>query len=438
VLNAVFIVLIVASILTAIATGTMQQVTAASIESAKVAVTIALGLIGVMALWLGLMRVVRDAGGLAALSRALGPLLNRLFPDVPADHPAMGAMLLNISANMLGLGNAATPFGLKAMRELATLNDRPGVATNSMALFLAINTSGVAVLPLGVIALRAQMDAVNAAGIIMPSILATLCSTVVGVFVCKTLQSRAAFRADREVPDAPAESTAPLLDVSGLSQAEDVAEISTETSGPRRLALWAFVLAFPLGFALHASNSDATAFENLREFLNWWLIPFLIGTIVMYGFSRKVKVYESLIQGAKEGFQIAVMIIPFLVAILVAVGMFRASGALDFLIAALQPMTSAAGIPAESLPMALVRPLSGQGAFAVMSETLTTYGPDSFVGWVVSTINGSTETTFYVLAIYFGSIQIRATRHTILACLAADLTGFVAAVAWCRVFFTPV
>jgi spore maturation protein SpmB len=158
----------------------------------------------------------------------------------------------------------------------------------------------------------------------------------------------------------------------------------------------------------------------------------------MYGFSRRVKVYESLVQGAKEGFQIAVMIIPFLVAILVAVGMFRASGALGFLIEQIQPLTSALGIPAESLPMALVRPLSGQGAFAVMSETLTQYGPDSFIGWVVSVINGSTETTFYVLAIYFGSIQVRVTRHTVIACLAADLTGFVTAVAWCRVFFTPV
>ena len=173
----------------------------------------------------------------------------------------------------------------------------------------------------------------------------------------------------------------------------------------------------------------------MQEFLNWWLMPFLIGTIVMYGFSRHVKVYESLIQGAKEGFQIAVMIIPFLVAILVAVGMFRASGALQFLIDAVAPITSLAGIPAESLPMALVRPLSGQGAYAVLTETLIAHGPDSFIGWVVSVINGSTETTFYVLAIYFGSIQIRVTRHTVLACLAADLTGFLAAVAWCRVFY---
>ena len=201
-LNAVFIGLVVGAILTGIFTGTMQEVTNASIDSAKTAVTIALGLIGVMALWLGLMRVVRDAGGLAALSRLLGPLLHRLFPDVPTDHPAMGAMLMNIASNMLGLGNAATPFGLKAMRELERLNERRGVATDSMALFLTINTSGVAVLPLGVIALRAQMDSVNAAGIIMPSILATLCSTVTGVLVCKALQKLRAFRADRETGDA--------------------------------------------------------------------------------------------------------------------------------------------------------------------------------------------------------------------------------------------
>lgn len=440
-LNAVFIGLVVGAILTGIFTGTMQEVTNASIDSAKTAVTIAIGLIGVMALWLGLMRVVRDAGGLAALSRLLGPLLHRLFPDVPTDHPAMGAMLMNIASNMLGLGNAATPFGLKAMRELDRLNERRGVATDSMALFLTINTSGVAVLPLGVIALRAQMDSVNAAGIIMPSILATLCSTVTGVLVCKALQRLRAFRAERETEDAAplGEVVQPLLDVSGLAQAEETASISTETSRPRQVLLWLFLLAFPLGFAFHVRGQlgGAGSLEHLREFFNSWLMPFLIGTIVMYGFSRRVKVYESLVQGAKEGFQIAIMIIPFLVAILVAVGMFRASGALGFLIEQIQPLTSALGIPAESLPMALVRPLSGQGAFAVMSETLTQYGPDSFIGWVVSVINGSTETTFYVLAIYFGSIQVRATRHTVIACLAADLTGFVTAVAWCRVFFTP-
>ena len=435
-LNAVFIVLIVGAVLTGIFGGSMQAVTNASIESAKTAVTIAIGLIGMMALWLGLMRVVRDAGGLAALSRLLGPLLHRLFPDVPADHPAMGAMLLNIASNMLGLGNAATPFGLKAMRELDTLNERKGVATNSMSLFLAINTSGVAVLPLGVIALRAERDSLNAAGIILPSILATLCSTIVGVAVAKLLQNRASFRAERFTAEQPSgEPAVPLIDLGALEQAEGVAAIATRTSLIRSLLLWLFLLAFPVGFLIQGRASGLGAFDQMQEFLNWWLMPFLIGTIVMYGFSRHVKVYESLIQGAKEGFQIAVMIIPFLVAILVAVGMFRASGALQFLIDAVAPITSLAGIPAESLPMALVRPLSGQGAYAVLTETLIAHGPDSFIGWVVSVINGSTETTFYVLAIYFGSIQIRVTRHTVLACLAADLTGFLAAVAWCRVFY---
>ena len=216
-LNAVFIVLIVGAVLTGIFGGSMQAVTNASIESAKTAVTIAIGLIGMMALWLGLMRVVRDAGGLAALSRLLGPLLHRLFPDVPADHPAMGAMLLNIASNMLGLGNAATPFGLKAMRELDTLNERKGVATNSMSLFLAINTSGVAVLPLGVIALRAERDSLNAAGIILPSILATLCSTIVGVAVAKLLQNRASFRAERFTAEQPSgEPAVPLIDLGAL------------------------------------------------------------------------------------------------------------------------------------------------------------------------------------------------------------------------------
>ncbi len=431
-LNAVFIALIIGAILTGIFNGTMQEVTHASIESAKTAVTIALGLIGMMALWLGLMRVVRDAGGLAALSRLLGPLLHRLFPDVPPDHPAMGAMLLNMASNMLGLGNAATPFGLKAMRELERLNQQRGVATNSMVLFLAINTSGVAVLPLGVIALRAQMGAVNAAGIILPSILATLCSTIVGVLVAKAMQNRAAFRAERYAAESSADEPVaqPLFDVAALSQAEDVAVISTETSPLRRALLWLFLAAFPVGFALYVAGQpdEVSGFEHMREFLNWWLMPFLIGTIVMYGFSRRVKVYESLIQGAKEGFQISVMIIPFLVAILVAVGMFRASGGIDLLVASVGPLTQAIGMPPEALPMAILRPLSGQAAFGVMAEVMSTHGPDSLIGYMVSTFQGSTETTFYVLALYFGAIGVKTTRHALPACLLADVAGILAAV----------
>jgi len=442
VLNGIFIFLIVASVVAAAFNGSMQAVMQASLESAKAAVTLAIGLIGVMALWLGLMRVVRDVGGLAAIGRALGPLMRRLFPDVPAEHPAMAAMIMNIGANMLGLGNAATPFGLKAMRELQTLNPNKDVATDSMALFLAINTSGVAVLPLGVIAVRAELGSLDAGGILIPSILATLCSTIVGVSVARLLHRRSTYRVERYLPDSGEAEGAEASEargegIRGMDEAEEVASVGGQTS-PLRLVLMGLVMLLILvGFGkMIADGAGSVALpDQLRGFASYWLLPLLMTVIVMIGFSGRINVYQSVVEGAKEGFQIAVMIIPFLVAILVCIGMFRASGALELLISWVQPATSLVGIPAEVLPMALVRPLSGSGALGVMIETMTTYGPDSFIGYIVSVVNGSTETTFYVLAVYFGSIQVRVTRHTLPACLAADLTGFLAAVGWCWVFF---
>jgi spore maturation protein SpmA len=442
VLNGIFIFLIVASVVAAAFNGSMQAVMQASLDQAKAAVTLAIGLIGVMALWLGMMRVVRDVGGLAAIGRALGPVMRRLFPDVPAEHPAMAAMIMNIGANMLGLGNAATPFGLKAMRELQTLNPNKDVATDSMALFLAINTSGVAVLPLGVIAVRSELGSLDAGGILIPSILATLCSTIVGVSVARLLHRRPGYRLEKYLPEAAEavqeEPSEPGdEDIRGMDQAEQIASVRGETS-PLRLALMGLVLLLILaGFAKMIADAGGTVPlpDHLRGFASYWLLPILMTVIVMIGFGNRLNVYQSVVEGAKEGFQIAVMIIPFLVAILVCIGMFRASGALDLLISGVQPATSLVGIPAEVLPMALVRPLSGSGALGVMIETMTTYGPDSFIGYIVSVVNGSTETTFYVLAVYFGSVQVRVTRHTLPACLAADLTGFLAAVGWCWVFF---
>jgi spore maturation protein SpmA len=442
VLNGIFIFLIVASVVAAAFNGSMQAVMQASLDQAKAAVTLAIGLIGVMALWLGLMRVVRDVGGLAAIGRALGPVMRRLFPDVPAEHPAMAAMIMNIGANMLGLGNAATPFGLKAMRELQTLNPNKDVATDSMALFLAINTSGVAVLPLGVIAVRAELGSLDAAGILVPSILATFCSTIVGVSVARLLQRRAGYRVERYLPGVAEgvqeETSEPTgEEIRGIGQAEEIASVRGQTSLLRLLLLGVVLVAILYGFGDMIRDAEGTVpfSDHMRQFGSYWLLPLLMTVIVMIGFSGRINVYQSVVEGAKEGFQIAVMIIPFLVAILVCIGMFRASGALDLLISGVQPATSLVGIPAEVLPMALVRPLSGSGALGVMIETITTYGPDSFIGYIVSVINGSTETTFYVLAVYFGSVQVRVTRHTLPACLAADLTGFLAAVGWCWVFF---
>jgi len=439
VLNGIFIALIVGSVVTAAFSGRMAEVNEAWIDSARFSVETAIGLIGVMALWLGLMRVLRDAGLLGAIAHALAPLMRRLFPDVPPDHPAMGAMIMNMSANMLGLGNAATPFGLKAMQELDRLNPRKGVATDAMALFLAINTSGVAVFPLGVIAIRAALGSENAGGILLPSILATFCSTVVAVLVARTLARRPAYAAERyaeaETEAEPEETLA--AGILGLDEAEETVAQRPPASRQRVVAmlLVAAMIAVGLAQQVAGASADGRLEEAGRELLQSWLLPLLMTAIVLFGFSHRLKVYESFIQGAREGFQIAVMIIPFLVAILVAVGMFRASGALDAIIAAVTPAMSLIGFPAEALPMALVRPLSGSGAMGVMMETMKAYGPDSFVGFLVSVMNGSTETTFYVLALYFGSVRVRAARHTVVACLAADATGILAALLWCRIFF---
>ena len=438
-LNGIFIALIVGSVVTAAFSGRMAEVNEAWIDSARFSVETAIGLIGVMALWLGLMRVLRDAGLLGAIARALAPLMRRLFPGVPPDHPAMGAMIMNMSANMLGLGNAATPFGLKAMQELDRLNPRKGVATDAMALFLAINTSGVAVFPLGVIAIRAALGSENAGGILLPSILATFCSTVVAVLVAKALARRPAYAIERyaeaEAQAEPEETLA--AGIRGLDEAEETVAQRPPVSRRRVVAmlLVAAVIAVGLAQQIAGASADGRLEETGRELLQSWLLPLLMTAIVLFGFSHRLKVYESFIQGAREGFQIAVMIIPFLVAILVAVGMFRASGALDAIIAAVAPAMSLIGFPAEALPMALVRPLSGSGAMGVMMETMKAHGPDSFVGFLVSVMNGSTETTFYVLALYFGSVRVRAARHTVVACLAADATGVLAALLWCRIFF---
>ena len=440
-LNAIFIAFIAGAVLVAAFTGTMPETNQAALDAAKSAVmVIAFGLIGPMALWLGFMRVLREAGFMTSIARALAPVMRRLFPDVPPEHPAMGAMILNLAANVLGLGNAATPFGLKAMRELETLNPRPGVATNSMALFLAINTSGVAVLPLGVIAIRASLGSTNAAGIVVPTLLATACSTLAAVLTAKLLQGRALFSAERaavETPDGAAPVTAAAAAIKGIEEAEQIASVRIQSEPVRRLLFAGFLvlLAVALVRQLASGAPETSGLEGVKQALNTWLLPTLMASIVLFGAARRIKVYDAFIAGAREGFEIAIMIIPFLVAILVGVAMFRHSGALGVLTTAVSPVTSSLGFPAEALPMALIRPLSGSGAMAVMTETMTTYGPDSFVGYLVSVLNGSTETTFYVLALYFGSVGVRAARHTVLACLAADFTGIAAALVFSRIFF---
>lgn len=436
-LNWIFLLLIVAATLTGALAGTMGEVSKASIDAAKTSVDLAISLIGQMALWLGIMQVLQDAGLMRSIARGLAPIMRRLFPDVPEDHPAMGAMIMNIAANMMGLANAATPFGIKAMIELNKLNRRPGVATNSMALFLTINTSGVAVLPTGVIAVRAAMGADNATGIFLPSILATMCSTIVGIIVAKSLERLGLFAVARAAVGAPEPEPDSAPDTSGLEAAEAVASTTSPLSLPRfAFALMVgVVLVIGLGQSIQARPADQGAMDLIKAVSSDWILPMLLVSILLVGFSKQVRVYESVVKGAKQGFQVGVMIIPFLVAILVAIGMFRASGAMDHIVRLIGPMTSAIGLPAEALPMALIRPLSGSGALGVLMETMKAYGPDSFVGFLVSVMSGSTETTFYVLAVYYGSVGVRAARHTVVSCLAADMTGILAATVWARVFF---
>lgn len=425
-MNAIWLALVVASVVAAAFTGKMEPVSAASVDAAKSAVTLALGLIGVMAFWLGLMRVVQEGGLLHALARALRPVMTRLFPDVPADHPAMSAMILNIATNMLGLGNAATPFGIKAMIELDSLNPVRGVATNAMVLFLAINTSNVALAPLGVIALRASLGSANPAGIWLPTLIATSCSTAVAILAAKLLQ--------RVVPPITAYAAATTPPSAVAPEMPATAELGTErpTSPLGCTLAVAAVAAIAVGFALWLRaglSGGATTGSLLRTAGAHWLLPTLIATMLLYGFAKRVPVYDTMIAGAKEGFQVAVRIIPFLVAIVVAAAMFRASGLLDLLVGSVSPFTEQLGFPAAALPMAILRPLSGSGAYAVMAEIMQADGPDSYVGYLVSTLQGSTETTFYVLAVYFGAVGISRIRHAVATGLLADVAGYAGAVA---------
>jgi spore maturation protein SpmA/spore maturation protein SpmB len=394
----------------------MEGLSKAVVESAAGSVELALGLIGVMTLFLGLMKVAEAGGLLSVLARLIRPLMVRLFPGVPANHPAMGAMILNMSANAMGLGNAATPFGIRAMQELDKLNSRPGTATDSMALFLAINTSSVTLLPTGVIALRAAAGSTDPAGILPTTLFATLCSTVAAILAAKAYGRF--FRRGRPGEGEKAERPG------GLPVENETAlpEASTEA-----YPVWVSLLAVCTLFALIPLT------VVYGRAISPWIIPGLMACFLGFGVIRRVRVYEVFVGGAKEGFQVAIKIIPYLVAILVAVGMFRASGAMEAMVAWLGPWTGRAGLPAEALPMALMRPLSGSGAYGIMASIINdpAVGPDSYTGYLVSTLQGSTETTFYVLAVYFGAIQVRRVRHALAAALTADVAGVIAAVAVC-------
>ena len=417
--------------------GRMAEVGTAVMTGASSAITLVIGLVGAMVFFLGLVRVAFDAGLRDSLGRALAPLARRLFPAVPSDHPAMGAMVMNMSSNMMGLGNAATPFGLKAMSELARLNSLPGVATNAMVLFLAINTSAITIFPpFGTIAVRQAAGSADPWAIWLPTLIATTCSTVVAVTAYFLLGRLAVFRPRAMANPPPVPEAVPEPEIEAQAAEPENSE-AQGSSWPRRLVVGGFVLTVAVGLGLEMARliPELGAAGTFKEIVRGWLLPLLIGGLLLMGVASRVRAYDSMIAGAREGLDVAVRIVPYLVAILVAVAMFRASGALDLVIGALDPYTSALGVPAEVLPMALLRPLSGSGAFGVMSEIITTYGPDSFIGLLTCTLMGSTETTFYVLALYLGAAGIVDGRHALAACLLGDLGGFIGATAACHWFF---
>ncbi|MCL4179156.1 MAG: spore maturation protein [Verrucomicrobia bacterium] len=425
-----------------------------AIEGAKNAVTLALGLIGIMALWLGVMRLAELAGLVRVIARGLRPVLRRLFPDVPEEHPAMGSMVLNIAANMLGLTNAATPLGLRAMRDLETLNRVPGTATNAMCTFLAINTSSVQLIPMTAVAVLAASGSTQPSAIIGTAFLATLCSTAVGLSAVKLLERLPAFRlpAPTHLSSSSATGNPPSPPLPSSSENEDAPAPAVDAAGlePRALSVWswtalaALLLAFAgfwlvgtfpqlLGSPLAPEGGPPLA--RAVNTLSLLAIPFLLSFILLYAALRGVQVYEQFVEGAREGFQVAIRIIPYLVAMLVAIGVFRGGGGLDLLAKLFGPMLGAIGFPTELLPMALIRPLTGTGTLAIFSDLVATHGPDSLIARTAGTVFGSTETTFYVVALYFGSVAVRRTRHAIPAGLIADATGVIAAVVICRWVF---
>jgi len=396
----------------------MKRVTNDSINIAGTAVQIALGLIGIMAMWLGVMKVAEQAGLIKIIANWLTPITKRLFPEVPPDHPAVGAMVMNISANMLGLGNAATPFGLKAMEELDTLNPNKGTATNSMVTFLAINTAGMTIIPATAIAVRAAAGSADPTIIIATSLFGSTCATITGITVAKLFEK---FPIEKNGFGSWFKSNLKFL----------ITVVSL---------ISVLILTFATGFSSVIASAfnflPPTFFKDLIQIISTIAIPFFIFVFIGYGAIKKVKVYEQFVEGAKEGFNIAVRIIPYLVAMLVAIAIFRAGGAMDnWLIPVLRIVTDPIGMPAEALPMALMRPLSGSGSLGVMADIIAVHGPDSFIGILVSTFFGSSETTFYVLAVYFGAVNIKNTRHALAAGLLADIAGVLGALFIVKMLF---
>ena len=369
--------------------------------SSKTAFEISLGLTGVLSLWLGIMKIGEKGGIIDVFARLLSPIFTKLFPDIPKGHPVTGSIFMNISANMLGLDNAATPLGLKAMEQLQELNRKKDTASNPMIMFLVLNTSGLTLIPISILVYRAQMGAAQPTDVFVPILLATFFSTLAGIVVTSLYQRINLINKTM------------LLTLGGLSLA--VAAI-----------IWGFSQ-----MDKDRMNLVSTSVANIM------LMTIIIGFIVA-GLRKKVNVYDAFIEGAKEGFQTAVRIIPYLIAILVGIGVFRASGAMDMIVDGVRWTVETCGANSDfvgALPTALMKPLSGSGARGMMVDAMTTYGADSFIGRLSCIFQGSTDTTFYILAVYFGSVGIRYTRHAVTCGLLADLAGIIAAIFICYLFF---
>jgi spore maturation protein SpmA len=370
-------------------------------SSSKTAFEISLGLTGVLALWLGVMKIGERGGVVNLLARLLSPVFTRLFPDIPKGHPVTGSIFMNIAANMLGLDNAATPLGLKAMEQLQELNTKKDTATNPMIMFLVLNTSGLTLIPVSILVYRVQLGAAQPTDVFIPILLATFFSTLAGIIITSLYQRINLLNRT-------------MLLTLGIMSAV-VATI-----------IWGFG-------RMSKEQMDVTSTSTA----NIMLMVIIIG-FILAGMRKRVNVYDAFIEGAKDGFQTAVRIIPYLVAILVAIGVFRASGAMDMLVDGVRWCVEACGGNSDfvgALPTALMKPLSGSGARGMMVDAMTTYGADSFVGRLSCVFQGSTDTTFYILAVYFGSVGIRYTRHAVACGLLADLAGIIAAIAICYMFF---
>ena len=369
--------------------------------SAKSGFEISLGLTGILTFWMGILKVAEHGGALKVVSRMVAPFFTRIYPEIPKDHPALSSIFLNMSANMLGLDNAATPMGLQAMKEMQELNPKKDTASNPMIMFLVLNTAGIVLVPMTVMMYRTQLGAVNPADVFLPIIVATLCAFITGLITVSVIQKINLF--NRVV-----------------------------------MGVLAGLVCFVIGLVYFFSTLSQEQITAYSSFSAAFIILSIIVIFVLMAVKKKVNVYNSFIEGAKEGFQVAVSIIPYLVAMLVAIGMFRASGTLDLLIDGIRYLVALTGVNTdfvEALPTAFMKPLSGSGARGMMIETMTRYGADSFVGRLSCIIQGSTDTTFYILAVYFGSVKVTNTRYAVMAGLFADFVGITAAILLGYLFF---